>query len=112
MKLPLHPANGATIIGKRVPFQKNGPFIWLNGPFIGLEMVGPFGRPHQKKSHPLPLLQILPSPTFLLDATVESYNRDPSLLPSQKKSHFEILCVVMSSRTLLILDLAPAAMTF
>ena len=25
-------------------------------------------------------LQILPSPTFLLDATVESYNRDLSLL--------------------------------
>jgi len=23
--------------------------------------------------------------TFLLDATVESYNKDPSLLPSQKK---------------------------
>ena len=29
-------------------FKKNGPFIWLNGPFIGLEMVGPFERPHQK----------------------------------------------------------------
>src|SRR5882762_555003 len=29
-------------------FKKNGPSIWLNGPFIGLEMVGPFGRPHQK----------------------------------------------------------------
>jgi hypothetical protein len=54
--------------------------------FIGLEMEmeGPFGRPRQKTT-PLPLLQILPSPTFLLDATVESYNRDPSLLPSQKK---------------------------
>ena len=35
-----------------------------------------------KKSHPLPLLQILLSYTFLLDATAESYNRDPS---SQKK---------------------------
>ena len=46
-----------------------------------------------KKSHPVPLLQILPSPTFLLDATVESYNRDPSLLPSQKKNHTLKFCV-------------------
>jgi hypothetical protein len=38
-----------------------------------------------KKPLPPPHLQILPSPTFLLDATVESYNRDPSILPSQKE---------------------------
>jgi hypothetical protein len=44
--------------------------------------------------HPLPLHQILPSPTFLLDVTVESYNRDASLLPSKKKSHFEIPCAL------------------
>src|SRR5467141_4744755 len=47
-----------------------------------------------KKPPPLPPLQILPSPTFLLDATVESYNRDLSLLSSQKKSHFEIPCAL------------------
>ena len=90
-------------------FKKNGPPIWLNGPFIGLvHLEDPI-----KKSHPLPLLQILPSPTFLLEATVESYNKDPSLLPSQKKNHtlkFCVRCNVL--KTLLVLDLAPAVMTF
>ena len=43
-----------------------------------------FKKKLSKKPPPLPLLQILPSSTFLLDATAESYNRDPSLLPSQK----------------------------
>jgi hypothetical protein len=76
MELSLHPANGATI-GKRVPFHL---VEWR------LEMVGPFGRPHQKNKLLITPTATSPNPTFLLDATVESYNRDPSLLPSQKKT--------------------------
>ena len=78
MELPLHPANGPFNIGERVPFQKKNGI---------------------KKTTPLPLLQILPSPTFLLDATAESYNRDPSLLSSQKNHtlNFHMCCNILKN---------------
>jgi hypothetical protein len=47
-------------------FKKNGPFIWLNGPFIGLEMEGPFEENPIKKSLPVRLLQSLPSQVPML----------------------------------------------
>ena len=87
MELPLHPANGATI-GKRVPFQKKWSVHLVEWTFVEVSL-GWKWRVHLedpiKKPLPPPHLQILPSPTFLLDATVESYNRDPSLLHSPKK---------------------------
>ena len=55
-------------------------------------------RAPSKKSLPLRRHQTLafslPYHVFLRDATLESYNKDPSLSVDQKKKNFKVMCVL------------------